>query len=117
LGQRQYARAIRAFTRVTELKPDYADGFINIALGNFFYQKYDLALKSLDKAKQLEPQSMRAVFYQALIYREQGKLDQAIENFQQVLAAFPRLRDARMELGSTYYQLKKFDLARAEFES
>jgi len=117
LGQRQYARAIRAFTRVTELRPDYSDGFINVALANFFYQKYDIALKALDKAKQLEPQSMRAVFYQALIYREQGKLDQAIDGFKQVLAAFPRLRDARTELGSTYYQLKRFDLARAEFES
>ncbi len=117
LGQRQYARAIRAFTRVTELRPDYADGFINVALSNFFYQKFDIALKALDKAKQLEPQSMRAVYYQALIYREQGKLTQAIDGFKQALAAFPRLRDARMELGSTFYQLKKFDLARAEFEA
>lgn len=117
LTQRQYDRAIRAFNRVTQLKPDYADGYINIALAYFFYQKYDIALNALEKAKQLEPQSMRALFYQSLIYREQGKLDQAIDGFKQVLAAFPRLRDARTELGSTYYQLKQFDLARAEFEA
>ncbi len=117
LGQRQYARAIRAFTKVTEMRPDYADGHINVALANFMYQKFDIALKSLEKALQFEPQSMRAVFYQSVIYREQGKLEPAMEGFKKVIAAFPRLRDARMELGSTYYQLKKFDLARAEFEA
>lgn len=117
LGQRQYARAIRAFTKVTELRPDYADAYINVGLANFMYQKFDLALKAYEQALKLDPNSMRAVFYQSQIYREQGKLDVAIEGFKKVLAVFPKLRDARMELGSTYYQLKKFDLARAEFEN
>ncbi|MEW6125421.1 MAG: tetratricopeptide repeat protein [Acidobacteriota bacterium] len=117
LNQRQYARAIRAFTKVAELRPDYSDAYINIAIANFMYQKFDIALKSLDKALQLEPTSMRALFYQSQIYREQGKLDVAIEGFKKVLAVYPRVRQARTELGSTYYQLKKFDLARAEFEA
>lgn len=117
LGQRQYERAVRAFTKVTQLNPNYADGYINVALANFMYQKYDLALQSLDVALKLDPQSLRAVFYQAQLYREQGKLDKAIDGFQRVIAAYPRLRDARMGLGSTYYQLKKFELARREFEA
>ncbi|MBI3651261.1 MAG: tetratricopeptide repeat protein [Acidobacteria bacterium] len=117
LGQRQYARAVRAFTKVTELRPDYADGHINVALANFFYQKYDLSLQALNKALKLEPESLRALFYQSLIYREQGKLEAAIEGLQKVIVAFPRLREARTELGSTYYQLKKFELARGQFEA
>jgi tetratricopeptide (TPR) repeat protein len=117
LNQRQYERAIRAFTKVTELRPDYADGYINVGLANFMYQKFDISLKFYEQALKLDANSLRAVFYQSVIYREQGKLDPAIEGFKKVLAAFPRVRQARMELGSIYYQLKKFDLARAEFEA
>lgn len=117
LNQRQYERAIRAFTKVTELRPDYADGYINVAIANTLYLKFDFALKALEKALQLEPQSLRAVFYQSQIYREQGKLDLAIDGFKKFIAAYPRVRQARTELGSIYYQLRKFDLARAEFEA
>ncbi len=117
LAQRQYTRAINAFQKVVAIKPDYADGHTNIAIANYMYQRYDAALRSLAQAFKLEPHNVRARFYQALIYRAQGKLTQAIEGFKTVLAAYPRLRQARTELGSTYYQLQKFDLARAEFEA
>jgi len=41
LDAQQYAESVRAFLRVTELRPDYADGFTNVAVADFQWERYD----------------------------------------------------------------------------
>ena len=117
LDQRQFGRAANAFEHVVQLKPDYADGYINIAITDFSWEKYDGAAEQLEKALKLSPGNPRALFYQAMVWRVQGKYADAIRNLKQVIATYPRVRQAHDELGSDYYELKQYDLAREQYEA
>jgi len=117
LDAQQYATSANAFRRVTELRPDYADGFTNVAIADFQWERYDEARGSLEKALQLAPHNARALYYLALVERTQGHLDAAISDLHEVTAQFPRSRDAHRELGFSLYQQHKYDEARTEYET
>jgi tetratricopeptide (TPR) repeat protein len=116
-GQQQYARAVPIFEKVVAIKPDYADGYINIALAQFSYEQYVPAMKNLERALELSPNNARALFYRGSIHRIQGRLDAAIADLQEVVKQFPRFRDGHRELGFIYYQKKKYELARQSYEA
>jgi Flp pilus assembly protein TadD/thiol-disulfide isomerase/thioredoxin len=117
LDAQQYADSARAFARVTELRPDYADAFTNVAIADFQWERFDDARGSLEKALQLAPHNARALYYLALVERTQGHLDAAIQDLREVTAQFPRSRDAHRELGFSLYQQHKYDEARSEYET
>jgi tetratricopeptide (TPR) repeat protein len=117
LDAQQYAESARAFARVAELRPDYADAFTNVAIANFQWERFDAARGSLEKALQLSPHNARALYYLALVERTQGHLDAAISDLREVTAQFPRSRDAHRELGFSLYQQHKYDEARSEYET
>ncbi len=115
LDAQQYGDSVDAFEQVAKLRPDYPDAFTNIALANFQWEKYDIARASLDKALKLAPDNSRALYYLALVERNEGNLDGAIEDLKKVAAAFPNSRDAHRELGFSYYQQHRYDLAKGEY--
>jgi tetratricopeptide (TPR) repeat protein len=117
LDSQLYAEAIHAFDQVARLRPDYADAYTNIALANFDWQRYDAARTNLEKALAISHGNSRALYYLALVQRNQGKLSVAIQYLKEVLAAFPQSRDAHRELGFSYYQQHQYDLARAQYEA
>ena len=116
LDAQQYGAAVSAFEQVARLRPDYADGYTNIALANFQWQKYEASRTNLEKALKLSPGNARALYYLALVERNQGNLDAAIADLQKVAEQFPRSRDAHRELGFSYYQEHQYQKARAEYE-
>jgi Tfp pilus assembly protein PilF len=117
LDAQRYGESAHAFERVTELRPDYADGFTNVAIADFQWERYDEARGSLTKALQLAPHNARALYYFALVERTQGHLDAAISDLREVTAQFPRSRDAHRELGFSLYQQHKYDEAKTEYET
>jgi tetratricopeptide (TPR) repeat protein len=138
LRQQQYWKAADAFQKVLEINPNYVDAYINLAiasysklidtrvdpdgpgnmsLANSSYEDYSTALQFLDKALAKKPDNMRALFYRGLICRLQNRLDEANGDLEKVVAAYPRFRQARQELGYAYYLEKKYDLARGQFEA
>lgn len=116
LDAQQYADSVHAFEQVARLRSDYPDAYTNIALANFQWEKYDLARADLVKALSLAPGNARALYYLALVERNQGNLDGAIEDLKKVTAAFPESRDAHRELGFSYYQQHKYTQARDEYQ-
>ncbi len=120
LDAQQYAASVAAFERVAKLRPDYADAYTNQAIVDILWEKYDDARPSLAKALSLAPPTApgyaRALYYRALVERNEGNLDLAIADLQAVAKAFPQSRDAHRELGFSYYQQHKYPLARAEYE-
>jgi Flp pilus assembly protein TadD len=117
LDAQQYAESARAFKRVTEMRPDYADAFTNVAIADSQWERFDDARASLEKALQLAPHNARALYYLALVERIQGHLDAAISDLREVTAQFPRSRDAHRELGFSLYQQHKYGEARTEYET
>jgi tetratricopeptide (TPR) repeat protein len=116
LDAQQYGDAVHAFEQVARLRPDYTDAYTNIALANFQWQKYDVARVDLTKALSLSPGNARALYYLALVERNQGNLDGAIDDLKKVATAFPNSRDAHRELGFSYYQQHLYQLAKGEYE-
>ncbi len=117
LDAQQYGDAAQAFEKVARLRPDYADAYINIALANFQWQKYGVSRDNLEKALKLSPENSRALYYMALVERNSGNLDAAIADLEKVTRKFPRSRDARRELGFSYYQQHQYEPARAQYEA
>ena len=116
LDAQQYAASVDAFQHVARMRPDYADAYTNIAISMIQWEKYGEARPNLARSLALAPGNARALYYLALVERNEGGVDKAIVDLQKVTADFPLSRDAHRELGFSYYQQHKYELARAEYE-
>jgi tetratricopeptide (TPR) repeat protein len=117
LDQLQYSEAIDAFSHVVKLRPDYADGYTNIGLTNIEWEKYESARGGLEKALELAPNNARALYYLALVERRAGHSEAEVADLQKVIAQYPQSRDARRELGISYYQQRRPQDAMEQFEA
>jgi tetratricopeptide (TPR) repeat protein len=117
LDQLQYEDAIRAFEQVERLRPEYKDGYINVALTYIEWEKYDLAGPPLEKALALRPNDARALYYRAQVERRQRSSEAEVADLEKVVAQFPQSRDARRELGISYYQQHRSEEAIDQFKA
>ncbi len=117
LDAQQYAASAHAFEHVAQMRPDYADAYTNVAIVDIAWEKFGEARPAIEKALALAPGNARALYYRALVERNEGKLDLAIADLQQVAKSYPQSRDAHRELGFSYYQQHKYDEARLEYEA
>jgi tetratricopeptide (TPR) repeat protein len=117
LDQFQYAEAVKAFNEVVKLRPDYADAYTNIALTNIAWEKYGSARGSLERALALSPDDARALYYLALLERRAGNSDAEIADLEAVVKRYPQSRDARRDLGTSYYREQKYPQAIEQFEA
>jgi hypothetical protein len=98
--QRQYPLAIEAFAHAAELDEKYRPmALVNRAMAHIELEQYDEAAAILDGVVKANPTMARALFQQARIFMKRGQLDQAENNFRQVLAQFPRDRISLQQLG------------------
>jgi len=67
------------------------------------------------KAKDLEPTAVWGLFRLAWVYRLQGKFDEAIELFKEVLSQYPEEIDAHYDLGVLYDMVGDQNNAREHF--
>jgi tetratricopeptide (TPR) repeat protein len=117
LDQLQYEDAIHAFEQVELLRPEYKDGYINVALTYIEWEKYDEAARPLEKALALRPGDARALYYRALVERRERKSEAEVADLEKVVAQYPQSRDARRELGISYYQQHRPDEAMEQFKA
>lgn len=117
LDAQQYAGSVAAFQHVAKLRADYADAYTNIAIAQIQWERYDEARPNLEQSLKLAPGNARALYYRALVERNEGNLDGAIADLELVVKSFPRSRDAHRELGFSFYQQHHYPEARAEYET
>jgi tetratricopeptide (TPR) repeat protein len=117
LDQRQYAESVNAFEHVVKLRPDYADGYTNISLTEAEWEKFDSAKMNIDKALALSPNNARALYYAGLLERRFTHPDAEVADLEEVARQYPDSRDARRELGISYYQQHRYEDAMHQFEA
>ncbi len=117
LDQQQYQEAVQAFTEVIKLRPLYVDAYINVGLTEISWEKYESARTAIRHALSLDPDSARGLYYDGLLQRRAGNTEQEIADFRNVVEKFPQSRDARRELGITYYQQHNNTAALEQFEA
>ena len=116
LDASQYEAAVQAFQHVADLRPDYADAYTNMAVVEISWERYNDAKPHLAKALSLLPGDPRALYYRALVERNAGQINEAISDFQAMLAKYPLAKDGLRELGFSYYQAHDYPKARDEYE-
>ncbi len=132
LEQAQYGEAAAAFRRAAELSPADPNLLVNAALAELRTERYayqerpqlDKAAELLARALQLPvtgeataPAYLRARFYRALVWRAEGKPQEAAAEFAQIAQAYPRDREVQRQLAQTQYTLGKLTEARTVFEA
>jgi len=117
LDQLQYEDAMNAFEQVVKLRPDYKDGYINVGLTYIEWEKYAAARAPLEKALALAPNDARALYYMALVERRERHSEAEVADFEKVVQQYPYCRDARRELGISYYQQHRSQEAMQQFKA
>ncbi len=69
------------------------------------------------RALRLEPNDARALYYDGFIERQFGNTPREISDFERVVAMYPQSRDARRELGISYYHQHENAKATEQFEA
>ena len=65
----------------------------------------------------MDPNNARALYYDGLLQRRAGNTSRRSPTSAELLKCFPQSRDARRELGITYYQQKDEHAALEQFEA
>jgi len=108
--------ARRAFLRVTELEPDYVDGWVNLGRVALAEGDLDDAGRVLDRALEIDPQLARAHFFLGLASKETGEYEQALDHFRVVVEQYPKDRVVRNQIARVHFLDRKYDEAVAELE-
>jgi tetratricopeptide (TPR) repeat protein len=109
--------AEKAFSRVTELKPEYADGFVNVARVRVQEGDPEGAEAMLDRALALTPDLAKAHYFYGLALKSRGLYDQALEHLRSAARSYPRDRVVRNQIGRIHFLKREYDQAVAELEA
>src|SRR5438132_4048853 len=105
-----------AFRNVTQIDPQYPDGWVNIGRVQVQEGNLSAAREVLEKALALQPNLARAHFFYARVLKQEGSYDQAINHLREVLMQYPRDRVVRNELGRVLFLQRRYADAVKEFE-
>lgn len=83
---RKFPDAARAFVRATQLKPDAAEAWSEMAGVLVMAENYDAALGALDKVAQLHAEKPGHWYLRAIVLDKQKQIKPALESYQRFLA-------------------------------
>ena len=109
-----YARAREDAMRAISLNPGLASGYLALGWIQIMYDwDWEGAENSSRKAAELEPGSVEVLRYRSSLARTEGRLDEAIELYQKVLALDPLSARSYSSLAGQLYSAGRFDEANA----
>jgi tetratricopeptide (TPR) repeat protein len=89
ISEQKPEQALAAFSKVTELLPNDASGYVNVALVEISLHHQAEAEQQFQKAVQVDPKSVQANLDLANFYHLEGKLPQAEQVLQAAIQANP----------------------------
>jgi tetratricopeptide (TPR) repeat protein len=105
-----------AFTKVTEMEPEYADGWVNIARGRIQEGNMQAAEEVLKKALEVNPNLAKTHFFMAMAIRSFGRYDEALEHLRTAAAQYPRDRVVVNQIGRILFLKRQYNDAIVEFD-
>ena len=114
-GLNRVAGASNAFRRVTELNPNYADGFNNLGIVLKDQGKLDEAIEAYTKALTIKPDHVEANYNIGNALKEHGKLDEALEAYTKALSLKPDYAEAYNNMGNALRDQGKLEEAIASY--
>jgi Tfp pilus assembly protein PilF len=116
LLQNDLRGAEHAFSRVTEIDPSYADGWVNLARVHLEDGNAVGAVSLLDTALKLDSTLAKAHYLLGVALKARGRYEEALQAQRRAAARYPRDRVVRNEIGKILYLLRRFDESVAELQ-
>lgn len=107
MDEGQMAPAVEDFTRVIELRPDFAEGWNKRATAYYLMGDYEQSLKDCDEVVKRNPHHFGALSGYGLIYVQRGELERALEYFERALEINPNMPGVEQSIELIRYQLGK----------
>ena len=112
-----------AFLKVTEIEPEYLDGWVNVARVRIEEGDMQGAEAMLEKAFEIQktlppenPHRAKVHYFYALVQETHGNYDIAIEHLQRAASQFPRDTRVRNRLGRMHFLKRDYETALTEFQ-
>ncbi len=100
-----------AFERVTEAKPDYADGWLNMARALLLEGRPGDARPFINKAMEIDGSLARVHFFKAMADKREGLYDDALENLRFVESQYPKDRVTLNEIARILFLRREYQNA------
>jgi len=91
MNAEHFDEAIATFTRIIELKPDFAEGWNKRATAYYLAGEYRRSLADCDQVIKRNPQHFGALSGYGQIYLQLDRPDKALEYFRRALAVNPNM--------------------------
>jgi cytochrome c-type biogenesis protein CcmH/NrfG len=104
------------FLKVTEMDPQYADGWVNVARARIQEGNMGAAEQILRKALELDANLARTHFFLATVLKSMGRYDEALNHLRIAEAQFPRDRVVANQIGRVLFLKRQYNDAIAAFQ-
>jgi tetratricopeptide (TPR) repeat protein len=101
-----FKMAIDAFTQVTQIAPDFAEGWNKLATVHYLTGDYQDSLDEIGHTLELEPRHFGALSGLGLVQVELNHTEQALDAFERALDVYPLMQGARMNADTLRKQLQ-----------
>jgi tetratricopeptide (TPR) repeat protein len=108
LLQGDIKNAEAVFLKVTEMDPDYADGWVNVARARIQEGNTADAETVLRRALEISPGLAKTHFFLGTALKAQGRYDEAIDHLRQTSEKYPRDRVVLNQLGRVLFLKRQF---------
>ena len=116
-SQQAIDAATKAAERALELQPELPEAHLSMGYVHYWGRRdYDAALAEFDKARKTLPNSANVLTAIAFVHRRQGKMEQALDEFQQSAALSPRDNLLAREIGSTFVYMRRYAEANSAYD-
>src|SRR5688572_25178139 len=105
-----------AFLKVTQMEPEYADGWVNVARARIQEGNMEGAEQVLRKALEISPRLAKTHFFLATVIKSYGRYDEALEHLRVTLAEYPRDRVVLNQAGRILFLKRQYKEAIIEFQ-
>jgi tetratricopeptide (TPR) repeat protein len=107
MGARQLRRAVETFSRIIEMKPDFAEAWNKRATIYFWLGEHEKSLADCDEVMKRNPYHFGALSGYGMIYMRLDRPERAIEYLQRALAINPNLRQLRSTIEELERELRE----------
>ncbi|MEK7831647.1 MAG: tetratricopeptide repeat protein, partial [Acidobacteriota bacterium] len=97
-----------AFLKVTQMDPEYADGWVNVARARIQEGNMPAATEMLTRALQVNPGLAKSHYFYALTLKADGRYDEALQHLQTASGQYPRDRVVLNTMGRVQFLQRKY---------
>ena len=99
-------KAVTQFLKTIEVNPDHFEAYMQLGL-MFSNRNNKIAIDYLNSALNLNPKSIEANYALGMFLQENGKQDEAIKAYKNIISINPSYREAYYNIGYIYLEYKK----------